>query len=401
MKLVSSRLTQERTTKNRNSNNKRKNNITTTTKRSSRKTFALTSPFKSDSRSSSLHSLVQTTTFWNNKSIHKMLATAANNSNQFNSKQYNSFNSNKMYNNNFSNRREFMNNNNNKMIPNKNMHRQVIPVHHKKSNPIQIRSNNYQQQHHQPHSASFQNSELTVNLTNNEPRLVIFNHNHTTSNNLHPNNNNNNYRESKFFTSHFNNNNNNTLISSTNSNTKLFHHSKQNRQHQQNDPFGISNSVPCSAGFKRFNSRFKYVNHKSAQASSNPNATGSTKNSAPYNTTQYIMFDYSRRRLHDQECPNEQQSFTDEWNMALAAAAATSTSEDSNKQPEFLTRTSILNDNLNAFSLDENNKNQFSLSDHNLNLMEEEGEEDEPMIGEEEDYEINPDQRIQHLSSSL
>lgn len=40
---------------------------------------------------------------------------------------------------------------------------------------------------------------------------------------------------------------------------------------------------------------------------------------APYNTTQYLMYDYSKRRgpLKDQQCPDEQEQFTNDWNLAL------------------------------------------------------------------------------------
>ncbi|RNA32325.1 hypothetical protein BpHYR1_012257 [Brachionus plicatilis] len=40
---------------------------------------------------------------------------------------------------------------------------------------------------------------------------------------------------------------------------------------------------------------------------------------APYNTTQYLMYDYSKRRgpLKDQVCPDEQEQFTNDWNLAL------------------------------------------------------------------------------------
>lgn len=57
---------------------------------------------------------------------------------------------------------------------------------------------------------------------------------------------------------------------------------------------------------QRYVNRFKYIRPANA------------RNAAPYNTTQYIMFDYSKRRNNDQECPNEVQQFADDWNMALA-----------------------------------------------------------------------------------
>jgi hypothetical protein len=76
-------------------------------------------------------------------------------------------------------------------------------------------------------------------------------------------------------------------------------------------------SSSLNQGFKLNNqsryptSRFKYIK---------PN---STKNTAPYNTTQYIMYDYSKRTPHDQVCPNEQQQFSEEWNLALANSSST------------------------------------------------------------------------------
>jgi hypothetical protein len=49
---------------------------------------------------------------------------------------------------------------------------------------------------------------------------------------------------------------------------------------------------------------------------------------APYNTTQYIMHDYSTRMpsLKQLTCPDEHQQFSNDWNMALLQEAITPTS---------------------------------------------------------------------------
>ena len=102
------------------------------------------------------------------------------------------------------------------------------------------------------------------------------------------------------------------------------------------------------------------------------------------------MFDYSRRRLHDQECPNEQQLFSEEWNMALAA----------NENATHCSNTSI-SKNLNDFNLDNismnglEGKRQFSLSEHNLEQM------NEVLDEEQEQMQDSSDLLVQQLSSSL
>jgi hypothetical protein len=114
-------------------------------------------------------------------------------------------------------------------------------------------------------------NELTINLTKNEPRLVIYNNANKLS---------------------------------------------QNKFHASN-PIPIQRQTSNNAN-NQF--RFKYQNS---------NANGqSNKNNAPYNTTQYIMFDYSRRTS---ECQmNEHQQFSQEWNIALAEAEAAAAVEQQN-----------------------------------------------------------------------
>ena len=412
------------------------------------------------SRSSSLHSLVQTTTFLNNRRpVWKMIATSVSpNASQF--AHSNHSNSNKSFNS-FKNNRNF--NKNATKNANKNVSRQVIPAlsyQKQKSQPIQMSRNNFvnssqpqqqqqvylNQQNHQSGSFSstfgfnavsslanmFQNSELTVNLTNNEPRLVIFNNNISNNNNnamslfnASLNHTNTSFRETNKF---FNNN-----------SQKSFHHSKQQQNRQQQLPtesiaincninkntlsypfesynYKTKTLAPSNAGYKhnpilasnnaninsqRYTNRFKYVKPTSITHSA-------TKNSAPYNTTQYIMFDYSRRRTHDQECPTEQNSFTDEWNMALAAnsEATNSTSSTRSTDPIPINNDSIIKVNYNQFSLNLNEddstrplRSQFSLSEQNLEKMDQEdltGEGEENMMQENQSHECMP-----QLSSSL
>lgn len=89
--------------------------------------------------------------------------------------------------------------------------------------------------------------------------------------------------------------------------------SQSNNQASKNQ----TQSHPMQPYNHRYSTRFKH-----ARASIPP---AKDKKTAPYNTTQYIMHDYFKRRAIDQECPNEQQQFSDEWNMALATNAAAAT----------------------------------------------------------------------------
>jgi len=128
------------------------------------------------------------------------------------------------------------------------------------------------------------------------------------------------------------------------------------------------------------------------------------------------MFDYSRRRTHDQECPTEQNSFTDEWNMALAAnsdqskEATNSTSSTRSINTIPINNDSIIKVNYNEFSLNTSYiagdgltqvlSQQFSLSEQNLEKMDQEenitGEEEESMMQENQSHD-----RMPQLSSSL
>jgi len=365
------------------------------------------------SRSSSLHSLVSTTTFLNRKSIwklNKMIATTTSpNSNQFNNHHHH-HNSNKTFN-------SFKNNNNNSSSISSNRRSNEFNkknaninnrFQQKKSNPIQINRNNFaQQQQQQPNFNlnMFQNSELTVNLTNNEPRLVIFNNNPSSQSFNLPNN-------SNKLINYFNNN-------------KFKPQSQQQQQHHQfqrqlsNSATTTSANLEASNCFKqnitpttvgtqqqqqqqRYSSnRFKYIKSISHSA---------TKNSAPYNTTQYIMFDYSRRR-RDEEYPNEQKSFSDEWNMHLAAA-----NKETNNNPIEINdnNASIISVNYNHFSLNNSSKQdnkpehlgnrQLSLSEHNLENMDQDEVEQMQVVNTLNETLPSPSittNTIHHMSSSL
>lgn len=85
------------------------------------------------------------------------------------------------------------------------------------------------------------------------------------------------------------------------------HKSLGHRYSQQGNSDMMSQSLGAETQVgQRYVNRFKYIR------------PANVRNAAPYNTTQYIMFDYSKRRNNDQECPNEVQQFADDWNMALA-----------------------------------------------------------------------------------
>jgi hypothetical protein len=386
------------------------------------------------SRSSSLHSLVSTTTFLNRKSIwklNKMIATTASpNSNQFNNHHHNS---NKTFN-------SFKNNNNNSSSINSSsssrrsndFNKKNANINNrfqqKKSNPIQINRNNFaQQQQQQPNFNlnMFQNSELTVNLTNNEPRLVIFNNNPSSQSFNLPNN-------SNKLINYFNNNkfkpqsqqqhqfqrqlSNSATTNSANleaSNCNFYNKNSIDSYNYKNKNIAAfqgfkQNMTPTNIGTQqqqqqRYSSnRFKYIKSISHSA---------TKNSAPYNTTQYIMFDYSRRR-RDEEYPNEQKSFSDEWNMHLAAA-----NKETNNNPIEINdnNASILSVNYNHFSLNNSSKQdnkpehlgnrQLSLSEHNLETMDQDEVEQMQVVNTLNETLPSPSitatTTIHHMSSSL
>ena len=150
-------------------------------------------------------------------------------------------------------------------------------------------------------------SELTINLANDQPRLVISGSRPQTQqqqqqNNLNCNNNN----KRKLFTNNSN---------SKNSNKDQFNSNLKSKSHR----------------FKHFKSGNLNTNLASTPATaitSLPQTIVVKNKTAPYNTTQYIMHDYTKRRsLKDQVCPSD--DFSQDWNKALEAAAHEATCSSS------------------------------------------------------------------------
>lgn len=135
----------------------------------------------------------------------------------------------------------------------------------KKFNPPHFLNNTFRQFNSNFNNNQIRN-ELTINVTNNEPRLVIVN-----QPKVHHN-----------FHSH--------------------HHF-----HTQSRPQQIQNTKYSKQSHSKGFNRYKFFNNQT------------NKLKAPYNTTQYLMYDYSKRRgpLKDQQCPDEQQQFANDWNLAM------------------------------------------------------------------------------------
>jgi hypothetical protein len=193
-------------------------------------------------------------------------------------------------------------------------------------------------------------SELTINLAKDQPRLVISGSRPTTT--------------ATTATQPQNINNNNYLNCNRRSNFKSFfrkspyynfppyyynHHKIDNANTNSLSSIQFNNnsnnkSKVSSVGAHRFK-HFKSGNFNTSLASAAPSLPNTTVNTpsvsinlkqsmpqpiiigggknktAPYNTTQYIMHDYSKRRSFkkDQVCPSD--DFSDDWNNALKAAA--------------------------------------------------------------------------------
>lgn len=165
--------------------------------------------------------------------------------------------------------------------------------------------------------ANMLQSELTINLTKHEPRIVLFNN---------QNNNTYSHQQHQF----------NSLAHQANFQKPKHMPKKMMNNSYQMSP--LSQSVGAqSAVNQRYTSRFKYVK------------PANVRTHAPYNTTQYIMYDYSKRRHMDQQCPNEQQQFSDDWNMTLVNGTANAT-ESLNKLANTQTSGQLINSNA-SFSL--------------------------------------------------
>ena len=168
-------------------------------------------------------------------------------------------------------------------------------------------------------------NELTINLTKDEPRLVMHNSN---SNVIRSNANNSMFLRNKFNQqSKFNHNlrpfqlhNQFAQLNVNNKNGtfKLNKHGLDDHYKYHRFNFFKGPMLSTGAGVSSLNKNFKVNIHRYPTNRFKYIKPNSVKNNAPYNTTQYIMYDYSKRTPHDQVCPNEQQQFCDEWNFALA-----------------------------------------------------------------------------------
>lgn len=192
-------------------------------------------------------------------------------------------------------------------------------------------------------------NDVTVNLTRDEPRLVIFNAslNNQANNNNKPNKNmfhfNNKFNSCKYPRSRYSYKRPGYMIPNFSylDHPFQFHPKSNQQQHSQQQP-----QQPPMTAFNPFNrpanqvrTRSYYKNlrtqlqlHQSGNSNSKfqhtslvPPQGASGKFKAPYNTTQYIMFDYSRRMpaLKDLQCPSEQQQFDNDWDMAMLQEALT------------------------------------------------------------------------------
>lgn len=80
------------------------------------------------------------------------------------------------------------------------------------------------------------------------------------------------------------------------------------------------NMIQNNIKLDKYNNNQKpYYKSKSLKSKNRHRVINVNKLRAPYNTTQYLMYDYSKRRgpLKDQVCPDEQEQFTNDWNLAL------------------------------------------------------------------------------------
>jgi hypothetical protein len=104
------------------------------------------------------------------------------------------------------------------------------------------------------------------------------------------------------------------------------------------------------------------------QQQSQPQLIGGKNKTAPFNTTQYIMHDYTKRRSakKDQECPSD--DFNDDWNNALKAAAAETEApivDDTIGQAVDSTTPSSSSNNFNFFNLNLNKLKAAESSNNN------------------------------------
>ena len=147
------------------------------------------------------------------------------------------------------------------------------------------------------------NSGMNMRSNKSYPYPINTKRNYDGNNNNNSYFNNNKKNESMNFGNYSNN---------TNSNNSMMMNSYAGIQRNNNN-----NMMPTHS-FNQQQQQQQHQHRYSTRLKFNKANQSKEKKTAPYNTTQYIMHDYFVRNPLDQECPNEQQQFTDEWNMALA-----------------------------------------------------------------------------------
>lgn len=170
-------------------------------------------------------------------------------------------------------------------------------------------------------------TDLTINLTKNQPRLVVFN-----SNQFNP--------IAPLMPTGVQ-----TRQQATNTRKNPFN-GNNNFSNQFNQPQQQANVVAVSTGTHKYNTRatsasipngvnrFKFFKPSKPQGATNSPGNGKKKNTAPYNTTQYIMYDYNKRvsPVTATEPSLAEQQFTDDWNMMSSDVDALL---DTNSLPSF------------------------------------------------------------------
>lgn len=184
------------------------------------------------------------------------------------------------------------------------------PDRYARSKPVKIKKHQYR---HHP------NGELTINLTRNEPRLVICNSgggNGGGTGLLNQQLNSVNNHIGQLSIGNFGNKFANRLSNS--------YQSKQPQQQVHSSRYKFLNNnfhtTSCKSNSNgnnaNNNNNNHYHKHHYHHHHHHNNHHVKKQLSAPYNTTQYIMYDYSKRKSNE----SEQGQFSHDWNMALAAA---------------------------------------------------------------------------------
>jgi hypothetical protein len=168
---------------------------------------------------------------------------------------------------------------------------------------------------------------------------------HSNLNNININNNNNtnnmplisNIQTRKSYNNnktHNNDNNNkhiNTNMINNNNNFQVKLNKKQLNKTAPIPTTAVSTTHNYNTRFNANRSKFfKTMNGSKLMTANGGPINGKKKNTAPYNTTQYIMFDYNKRLTGDvdqsqnNELSSAEQQFSDDWNMAEMSSSPAS-----------------------------------------------------------------------------